>query len=82
MTTLERPIRVFSGIVPSEPLLLDAAATAQWFGKSVRTWRSWDAAGMIPAPICLGRSKYWRQAELLAWIEAGCPARKSWKYRA
>src|SRR5262249_27363504 len=51
---------------------VDAAALCQ---KSVRTWRTWDAAGFIPRPVRIGRSVFWRAGELDAWIEANCPAR-------
>ena len=58
---------------------LDAQSAAALFGKSERTWRSWDSAGLIPAPIRVGRSTFWKPAEIEAWFDAGCPARKVWE---
>ncbi len=64
-----------------QPLVLTATEAAALFGKSLRTWRSWDAAGLIPRPIRIGRSTLWRPDELRAWIAAGCPRRKEWESR-
>lgn len=63
------------------PLLLRAAEAAALCGKSLRTWRSWDAGGLIPRPIRIGRSTLWRCDELKAWVAAGCPRRKEWESR-
>jgi predicted DNA-binding transcriptional regulator AlpA len=48
-------------------------------GKALRTWRTWDAAGLIPRPIRIGRSTLWRADELRAWVAAGCPKRRDWE---
>lgn len=35
------------------------------------TIRSWIAAGHFPSPVRLGpRTRFWRRADVLAWIEA------------
>ncbi len=60
------------------PLMLRAPQAATLCAVSVRTWRTWDAAGKIPQPIRIGRSTLWRAEELRAWIAAGCPRRKEW----
>lgn len=53
--------------------LLDVAAVAELLGISERgVWRFRDA-GRIPAPVTLGRLVLWRQADLTAWVAAGCP---------
>lgn len=62
----------------SGPLLLKAEEVAALCSVSVRTWRTWDSAGYIPGPICIGRSKLWNKAEFFAWYEAGCPGREAW----
>jgi prophage regulatory protein len=62
-----------------EPLLVTAKQAAALCGKSLRTWRAWDAAGWIPRPVRVGRSTLWRTAELRAWISAGCPRRSEWE---
>ncbi|MFO0915329.1 MAG: hypothetical protein U0795_20370 [Pirellulales bacterium] len=61
------------------PLLLDAHQAAALFGRSPRTWRSWNSAGMIPRPIRIQRSTLWRADELRAWVSAGCPDRQKWE---
>lgn len=62
-------------------LLITARAAAELCGKSLRTWRTWDAAGSIPRSVRIGRSRLWRVDELRAWIEAGCPNRRDWESR-
>jgi excisionase family DNA binding protein len=64
------------------PLLLTARQAAALCSISLRTWRTWDAAGRIPAPMRMGHSTRWRTAELRAWIAAGCPSREEWQARA
>lgn len=59
-------------------LLVTARTAASLCGKSLRTWRTWDAAGWVPRPIRIGRSTLWRADELQAWVAAGCPRREQW----
>ena len=61
------------------PLLVTARKAASMCSKSLRTWRSWDAAGRIPRPVRIGRSTLWRADELRAWAAAGCPRREEWE---
>ena len=63
------------------PLLLTAQQAAALCGRTLRTWRSWDAAGYVPRPVRVGRSLFWRSDELRAWIDAGCPRRDVWSVR-
>ena len=60
-------------------LLISARAAAELCGKSLRTWRTWDAAGAIPRAVQIGRSRLWRLDELRAWIDARCPNRRDWE---
>jgi predicted DNA-binding transcriptional regulator AlpA len=60
-------------------LLLTAKEAAAACGKSLRSWRTWDAGGRIPRPVRIGRSTLWRADELRRWIEAGCPRREEWE---
>ena len=62
-----------------EPLLLTAGDAARLCGTSVRTWRTWDAAGKMPSSVRIGRSALWRIDELRAWVAAGCPDRATWE---
>lgn len=71
-----------SKIASENRLLLSTGEAAEVCGVSLRTWRSWDAAGLVPAPLRIGRSCFWRTAELRAWVNAGCPRRDRWNYTA
>jgi predicted DNA-binding transcriptional regulator AlpA len=68
-----------SDITPA--LLVTAKVAAEMCGKSLRTWRAWDAAGRIPRPVRIGRSTLWRVDELRAWVAAACPRREVWESR-
>jgi predicted DNA-binding transcriptional regulator AlpA len=63
------------------PLLVTARQAAAMCGKSLRTWRTWDAAGWVPRPVRIGRSTLWRADELREWVDAGCPRREEWEAR-
>jgi len=63
------------------PLLVGAKRAAAMCGKSLRTWRTWDALGLIPRPVRIKRSTLWRLDELKAWAAAGCPRRPEWEAR-
>jgi predicted DNA-binding transcriptional regulator AlpA len=61
--------------------LVPARQAAAMCSKSLRTWRTWDAAGRIPRPVRIGRSTLWRIQELRDWVAAGCPRRDEWEAR-
>ena len=63
----------------ARPLLVSAKQAATMCGKSLRTWRTWDAAGWIPQPVRIGRSTLWRVDELREWVAADCPRRAEWE---
>jgi len=65
---------------PRQQLLLTAGEAAALCRVSVRTWRTWDAAGRVPRSIGIGRTKLWRPLELVDWIAAGCPTRVQWEW--
>ena len=53
--------------------LIPAREVATILDVSVRTvWRLL-CEGKIIAPVRVGRSVRWRRAELILWIEQGCP---------
>jgi predicted DNA-binding transcriptional regulator AlpA len=88
MTTMRRPPKLEgidllkpAGDQGPGPLLLTARQAASMCGKSLRTWRTWDAAGWIPRPVRIGRSTLWRADELREWVAAGCPRRAEWDVR-
>jgi prophage regulatory protein len=77
------PIRTAATELPAAaaPLVADAAALAILLTLSVRTIRTLDAAGKIPAPIRLGGRVVWLLDEIRAWLAAGAPDRKTWQAR-
>ena len=70
---------LFTKDATADKLVLTAAEAAAMFQKSLRTWRTWDAAGQIPKPLRIGHATYWRPEELKAWVAAGCPDRETWE---
>lgn len=63
------------------PLQLTAKAAAEFCGSSYRTRRTWDAGGLVPRPVSVGRAKFWRVTELSAWVAQGCLSRRMWEAR-
>ena len=79
-----RKVQLPNGITNTDrddtrPLLVTAKQAAAMCGKSLRTWRTWDAAGWIPRPVRVGRSTLWRLDELRRWVDADCPRRDEWE---
>ncbi len=64
--------------------LLTVKQAAQLCGVSTRTLTRWGLSGVAPSPVKLGygtrTAVRYRQAELLSWIEAGCPEMKTWTW--
>jgi predicted DNA-binding transcriptional regulator AlpA len=60
------------------PLVVDARRLAKLLCAGVRTVRTWDAAGKLPAPIRIGGRVVWRVAEIKDWLDAGAPNRETW----
>ena len=63
----------------SERLALSVADVAELLDVSQRHVWKLNARGGLPAPVRLGRSVRWNRAELVAWLNAGCPARVEWE---
>lgn len=61
------------------PFVADARRLARLLGCGLRTVRTWDAAGKLPAPIRLGGRVVWRLDEIRAWLRAGAPKREQWE---
>jgi hypothetical protein len=61
------------------PGLLRARAAAAWADVGLRTWRTWDAGGLIPRPLRVGGCVLWSLSELRSWRDAGCPRRAEWE---
>ncbi len=60
------------------PLLLKTSEAAKLCGVSHKLWRTWNAIGKNPAPVRIGPTLFWKQEELVRWVDAGCPARLRW----
>ena len=62
------------------PRLLTLRDVARALGLSVRKVRMDAAAGRFaPELVRFGRAVRVREAELVAWIDAGCPRRDRWQ---
>ncbi len=57
--------------------MIDVRELAKLLRISTRHVERSDAAGLIPAPIRLSRSKRWRLDEIKRWLTAGAPDRES-----
>ncbi len=63
---------------PRRVLAVDAKKLAAMLSTSVRTIRTWDAAGKLPAPVKVGGRTLWYLPEVRAWLQAGAPDRPAW----
>jgi excisionase family DNA binding protein len=57
----------------SSPLLITAEEVARMMNVSTRTLWRLLSAGRFPKPVRFGGNTRWRVAEVLRWIEDGCP---------
>ena len=63
-----------------EPLLIPDTVAAALAGIGRATWHRLRAAGKIgPLATRLGRRVLYNRAEVIAWIEAGCPDAGTWQ---
>jgi predicted DNA-binding transcriptional regulator AlpA len=60
------------------PLTVDAKRLAKRLSVGVRTIRTWDSAGKLPAPVRVGGKVLWYLPEIREWIESGTPNRSTW----
>jgi predicted DNA-binding transcriptional regulator AlpA len=63
------------------PLVVDARRLAAMLCAGIRTVRTWNAAGKLPAPVRIGGRVVWRVDEIRAWLAAGAPSRNEWEAR-
>ena len=54
------------------PVLIDAETAAELLSLALRTVSKHTASGAIPS-LKIGKSRRYRTAELLAWLDADCP---------
>ena len=62
----------------SEPLVADAKLLAQLLTCGIRTVRTLDASGKLPAAIRIGGRKVWLVKEVQDWLADGAPDRAEW----
>jgi predicted DNA-binding transcriptional regulator AlpA len=63
------------------PALLTRQETAQLINVSLVSLKRWNRSGRFgPSPIKLGKCTRFRRDEVLAWVAAGCPARREWRW--
>ena len=67
---------------PLRQHLINIKELAFVLGRSAESLSRDDKAGTIPASIKLGSSVRWDWNEILAWVKAKCPDRKTWEARA
>jgi predicted DNA-binding transcriptional regulator AlpA len=60
-------------------LAVDARRLARLLSSGVRTIRTWDAAGKLPAPVRISGRTLWVLPEVLSWLKAGAPDRQRWE---
>ena len=70
-----------AALADAPALVVDARRLAKLLDAGVRTVRTWDAAGKLPAPIRLGGKVVWRVDEIRDWLAAGAPRRDEWNAR-
>ena len=64
--------------LPPLPLVVDARRLARLLCCGIRTVRTWDSAGRLPAPLRIGGRVVWRVDEIRGWLAAGAPCRDVW----
>jgi|SRR6185369_15674860 len=75
-------VALLMGKIPEEAgLLVDVRTLAKLMNISDRTlWRLQDE-GAMPKALHLGSLRKWRLAEIVEWIDAGCPPMRAWTYK-
>jgi predicted DNA-binding transcriptional regulator AlpA len=67
-----------SSVAAVEAMLIPDVDAARLAGLSRASWHRLRAAGKLPPAVKLGRAVRWRRAEVVSWIEAGCPDSRTW----
>ena len=75
---IRRPAADPPAAAADSPLVADARRLAALLDVGLRTVRTWDAAGRLPAPVRIGGRVVWRVCEIRAWLDAGAPDRETW----
>ena len=56
-----------------DTLLLTCPEVARMVSCSERSIHAWSRAGVMPAPVKIGRSTRWLRKAIIEWIDKGCP---------
>jgi hypothetical protein len=76
------PLTVPPTAPPAAALVADAERLRIVLGGvGLRTIRTWDAGGLIPAPIRISGRVFWLIAEIDEWLRCGAPPRAEWEAR-
>ena len=59
--------------------LIDVGRVAEMFSVSQRTVYRLAETKAMPQPIKLGTLVRWREVEILAWLDEGCPNMRQWE---
>lgn len=63
------------------PLLTRKQTFCDVLQVSMVSGKRWAKSGRFaPLPVKLGRCARYRRDEVLAWVAAGCPARREWRW--
>ena len=62
-------------------LMVNRRQAAELLQISTRTIDNLKREGRMPQPNRIGRAVRWNRAELVAWVDAGCPDCKEWRYQ-
>ena len=82
LTARDLRMALLMGKLPDQAgILINPITTAKLLNVSLRTLNRLVAVKAVPQPCRLAaKISRWRLAELLEWIEAGCPHTKHWTY--
>ena len=61
-------------------LMVSRSQASELLQLSTRTIDNLKRDGLMPEPIRIGRAVRWNRAELVAWVDAGCPQCSEWQY--
>lgn len=79
LTTMEEIPMIKKATSEFSMVLVRAEEIQSVLGIKVITWRRQNKLGKTPAPLIIGKGQFWRSQELLDWVEAGAPNRKTWE---
>lgn len=64
------------------PKLLSHKELSQLLNIHRATLHRWRSTELVPEPVYIGAAPRWRADEIEAWLNAGCPPARRWRYDA